>query len=191
MDYVFIFGVFGLTGWGIAAAAWATVIVRVIGSVALYLFIRKSKLSFSFRKSRSNEITLPLLRLSTPAAAERLIMRFGQVLYFGLIVRIGTDVYAAHMIAGNIEIFSYMPGYGLAVAATILVGQNLGANRREDAYRYGILTAGIAVVFMSFIGILLFVFSPLAATWFTGQAKVIEMVTTALRIDAFAQPSWR
>ncbi|MCY9667623.1 MATE family efflux transporter [Paenibacillus alginolyticus] len=188
LDYVFIFGVFGMTGWGIAGAAWATVIVRVIGSVALYLFIRKSKLSFSFRKGTSNEITLPLLRLSTPAAAERLIMRFGQVLYFGLIVRIGTDVYAAHMIAGNIEIFSYMPGYGLAVAATILVGQNLGANRREDAYRYGMLTAGIAVVFMSFIGILLFVFSPLAATWFTGQASVIEMVTTALRIDAFAQP---
>ncbi|WP_240421369.1 MATE family efflux transporter [Paenibacillus periandrae] len=41
---------------------------------------------------------------------------------------------------------------------------------------------------MSFIGILLFMFSPLATTWFTGQANVIEMVTTALRIDAFAQP---
>lgn len=188
LDYLFIFGIFGMTGWGIAGAAWATVIVRVIGTIALYVYIRKSKLSFSFGKGTSNEFTLPLLRLSTPAAAERLIMRFGQVLYFGLIVRIGTDVYAAHMIAGNIEIFSYMPGYGLAIAATTLVGQHLGANRREDAYRYGMLTAGIAVVFMSLVGVLLFVFSPLAASWFTGQADVIHMVTTALRIDAFAQP---
>ncbi len=188
LDYVFIFGIFGMTGWGIAGAAWATVIVRVIGTVMLYLYIRKSKLSFSFWKDTSNEYTLPLLRLSTPAAAERLIMRFGQVLYFGLIVRIGTDVYAAHMIAGNIEIFSYMPGYGLAVAATTLVGQHLGANRREDAYRYGMLTAGVAVIFMSFVGVLLFIFSPLAASWFTDQADVIKMVTTALRIDAFAQP---
>ena len=110
------------------------------------------------------------------------------MLYFGLIIQIGTNVYAAHMIAGNIEIFSYMPGYGLAVAATTLVGQHLGANRREDAYRYGILTSGIAVIFMSFVGILLFVFSPLAASWFTDQADVVKMVTTALRIDAFAQP---
>lgn len=188
LDYVFIFGIFGMTGWGIAGAAWATVIVRVIGSVALYLSIRGSKLSFSFRKGTSNELTLPLLLLATPAAAERLIMRFGQVLYFGLIVRIGTDVYAAHMIAGNIEIFSYMPGYGLAVAATTLVGQHLGANRQEDAYRYGMLTTGIAVAFMSFVGVLLFVFSPFAASWFTDQADVIKMVTTALRIDAFAQP---
>lgn len=187
-DYVFIFGILGMTGWGIAGAAWATVMVRVIGAVALYVSIRKSKLSFSPRKGTSYNMTSTLVRLSTPVAAERLIMRFGQVLYFGLIVRMGTDVYAAHLIAGNIEIFSYMPGYGLAVAATTLIGQSLGANRREDAYRYGMLTTGIGALFMSLVGILLYVFSPLAATWFTDQADVIAMVVTALRIDAFAQP---
>lgn len=161
---------------------------RVIGTLALYFKIQKSKLSFSWRKDCSKDLILPLIQLSLPAAIERLIMRFGQVLYFGLIVRIGTDVYAAHTIAGNIEIFSYMPGYGLAVAATTLVGQNLGANRREDAYRYGILTTGIAVIFMSFVGVLLFFLSPIAATWFTDRTDIIQMVTTALRIDAFAQP---
>ncbi|OMF46951.1 hypothetical protein BK138_32550 [Paenibacillus rhizosphaerae] len=50
------------------------------------------------------------------------------------------------------------------------------------------LTTGIAVIFMSLIGVLLFIFSPLAATWFTGQVDIIDMVTTALEIDAFAQP---
>ncbi|WP_314589533.1 MATE family efflux transporter [Paenibacillus terrigena] len=70
--------------------------------------------------------------------------------------------------AGNIEIFSYMPGYGLAVAATTLVGQNVGANKPKDAYRFGILTTAVGVGFMSFVGILLFFLSPLAASWFTG-----------------------
>jgi putative MATE family efflux protein len=188
LDYVLIFGLGGWAGWGIAGAAWATAIVRVFGAAALYFYIRKSKLSFSLRKGTSNELTLPLLKLSGPAAVERLIMRFGQVLYFGLIVRIGTDVYAAHVLAGNIEIFSYMPGYGLAVAATTLVGQHLGANRKNDAYHYGMLTTWIAVVFMAFIGVLLFFLSPIAAGWFTKDKVVIGMVTTALRIDAFAQP---
>jgi putative MATE family efflux protein len=188
LDYILIFGIAGWAGWGIAGAAWATAIVRVIGSAALYFYIRKSKLAFSIRKGTSNELTMPLLKLSGPAAAERLIMRFGQVLYFGLIVRIGTDVYAAHVLAGNIEIFSYLPGYGLAVAATTLVGQHLGANRREDAYQYGMLTTWIAVIFMAFVGVLLFFFSPMAASWFTEDKDVIKMVTTALRIDAFAQP---
>jgi putative MATE family efflux protein len=188
LDYVLIFGLGGWAGWGIAGAAWATAIVRVIGSAALFIYIRKSKLIFSLRRGTSNEFTLPLLKLSGPAAAERLIMRFGQVLYFGLIVRIGTDVYAAHVLAGNIEIFSYMPGYGLAIAATTLVGQHLGANRKNDAYHYGILTTWIAVVFMAFVGVLLYFFSPMAAGWFTNDKGVIGMVTTALRIDAFAQP---
>lgn len=189
LDYVFIFGFVGIGGWGIAGAAWATVISRLVGVVILYFFIRRSKLSFSLWKSGATPgITMPILRLSTPVAIERLIMRLGQVLYFGLIVRIGTEVYAAHMIAGNIEIFSYMPGYGLAIAAATLVGQHLGANRKNDAYQYGLLTTGIAVVFMSFVGVLLFTLSPLAASWFTDQTDVIDMVTTALRIDAFAQP---
>lgn len=190
LDYVLIFGILGSGGLGIAGAAWATSIVRVIGTVALFLYIKKSKLAFSISglfKFKS-EYTSPILKLSTPAAIERLIMRLGQVLYFGLIVRIGTEAYAAHMIAGNIEIFSYMPGYGLAVAATTLVGQYSGANRHSEAYRFGILTTYVAVVFMSFVGVLLFTLSPIAATWFTEESDVIQMVVTALRIDAFAQP---
>ncbi|QJC52346.1 MATE family efflux transporter [Paenibacillus albicereus] len=188
LDYVLIFGIAGIAGWGIAGAAWATTLVRILGTVMLFLYIRKSKLSFSFRKEATDGSILPLLKLSGPAAAERLIMRFGQVLYFGLIIKIGTDVYAAHVIAGNIEIFSYMPGYGLAIAATTLVGQQFGANRIKDAYQYGWLTTGIAVVFMSFVGLLMFIFSPFAAQWFTQDQSIVDMITVALRIDAFAQP---
>lgn len=201
LDYILIFGLFSLPGLGIAGAAWATVLARMVGVVALYVSIRKSKLSlslslpFPFSLSLSlrtatsaGQFARPLLRLSAPAAAERLIMRFGQVLYFGLIVRLGTDVYAAHTIAGNIEILSYMPGMGLAVAATTLVGQCIGANRPEDAYRYGLLTTGAAVAWMTVAGALLFAASPFAAAWFTDRPDVIGMVTTALRIDAFAQP---
>ena len=188
LDYILIFGHFGFEGWGIAGAAWATSIVRVMGAIVLFLYIRKSKLIFSIWKGTESGFTMPLLRLSGPAAAERLIMRFGQVLYFGLIIRVGTDVYTAHVLAGNIEIFSYMPGYGLAIAATTLVGQNIGAKRIGDAYQYALLTAWIATIFMGFFGVILFIFSPIAASWFTEDKEIIGMVTTALRIDAFIQP---
>ena len=188
-DYVLIFGVFGLKGFGVAGAAWATVIVRLIGTIALYLYIKRSKISFSFFGSYSKEDSFSILKLSTPTAIERLIMRLGQVLYFGLIVKIGADTYAAHSIAGNIETFSYMPGYGLAIAATTLVGQSVGAKRSKEAYQYGMMTTWIAVGFMSFVGILLYFLSPWFATWFTTDKNAIDMVVTALRIDAFAQPA--
>jgi putative MATE family efflux protein len=192
LDYILIFGVGDWEGFGVAGAAWATVLVRIMGSWMLYHYIKKSIVSFSLRKGTLNmikSVMLSVIKLSIPAAIERLIMRIGQVLYFGLIVHIGTETFAAHTIAGNIETFSYMPGYGLAIAATTLVGQSIGAGKLKDAYQYGILTTVIGIFFMSMIGVILFVFSPYFATWFTSDKIAIDMVVTALRIDAFAQPA--
>ncbi|MBP1154220.1 MULTISPECIES: MATE family efflux transporter [unclassified Paenibacillus] len=191
LDYVLIFGVAVLPGFGLAGAAWASVVARVVGTVLLFLYIRRSSLAFPLRNALFpiKEYALPLVKLSVPTTVERLIMRLGQVLYFGLIIRIGTDVYAAHMIAGSIEVFAYMPGYGFAVAATTLVGQQLGAGRRKDAYSYGLLTTGVAIAIMTLIGIFLFFLSPWFSTWFTEDRLVIDMIVTALRIDAFALPA--
>lgn len=190
LDYILIFGLGSWMGWGVAGAAWATVIVRILGTFALYYYIKKSIVSFSlFDSNDAKSLFSSIIKLSIPAAIERLIMRFGQVLYFGLIVYIGTETFAAHTIAGNIETFSYMPGYGLAIAATTLVGQHIGAGKLKEAYHYGILTTGIAVIFMSFIGLIMFFIAPWMATWFTTDEDAILMVTTALRIDAFAQPA--
>lgn len=192
LDYLLIFGLWKFAGFGIAGAAWATVIVRAVGIVFLYRSVQKSEVSFSLFAGLApseNKGLIELLALSTPTAIERLVMRVGQVLYFALIVRIGKETFAAHTIAGNIEQFAYMPGYGFAVAATTLVGQSIGANREKDAYSYGLLTACIGVVVMSVLGVVfLFLLSPWFASWFTTDEEVSEMVVTALRIDAFAQP---
>jgi putative MATE family efflux protein len=189
LDYVLIFGFIGIPGLGVAGAAWATVIVRIIGTIALFIYIKRSRLSFTIFGSYSRKDSYSIIKLSTPAAIERLIMRLGQVLYFGLIVKIGADIFAAHSIAGNIEMFAYMPGYGLAIAATTLVGQSIGAKRSKEAYEYGMITSWIAVGFMSFVGVSLYFLSPWFATWFTTDKNAVDMVVTALRIDAFAQPA--
>lgn len=190
LDYVLIFGIFGIEGLGVTGAAWATVAVRIIGTLALFYYIKRSKtISFNLFGTHSKDDTVSILRISAPAAIERLIMRLGQVIYFGLIVKIGADTYAAHTIAGNIETFSYMPGYGLAIAATTLVGQSIGAKKVREAYQYGMITTIVAVVFMSFIGVVLFFLSPWFPTWFTTEPNAVDMVVTALRIDSFAQPA--
>lgn len=190
LDFLLIFGIGSFAGWGVAGAAWATVIVRIIGTGLLFYYVQHSSVSFSWsRQNQGESMMTSILKLSTPAAAERLFMRVGQVLYFSLIVHIGTETYAAHTIAGNIETFSYMPGYGLAIAATTLVGQCIGSKKYQEAYVYGLLTTGIGVLFMSVIGVFMFILAPWLASWFTSEASAIKMVTIALRIDAFAQPA--
>ena len=184
LDYILIFGISFIPGLGIIGAAIATVIARLIGVVLTIFYLKKSKLSFSFNFKIKLKELMPIINLSTPAAIERLIMRVGQVVYVGLIVKISSDTYAAHTIAGNIETFAYMPGYGLAIAATTIVGQYIGTKKIKESYQMGMLTTYIGIFFMSLLGIAMFVFAPLIAKLFTTENHAINMVVTALRIDA-------
>ncbi len=185
LDYIFIIVLDG----GVAGAAYATVLIRIVNSIWLYQAVQKTALRFSWRSPNDATLLQQLLALATPAALERLIMRVGQIVYFGLIIKIGADTYAAHMIAENIEAFTFMPGYGMAVVATTFVGASIGAKRMKEAFEYGVLSTVVTIVVMSVLGVLMFIFCPWMARWFTDDPVVIDQIVTALRIDAFAQPA--
>lgn len=187
IDYILIFGMGPIPAMGVVGTAIGTVIARILGSILMFSKIQKTDLGLRFdeifRKSNYKE----LISLSIPAALERLMMRLGQVVYFGLIVSIGVKTYAAHTIAGNIESFTYMPGYGLTTAASILVGNSYGSGKRKEAYEYGALAVKIGVIIMALGGIILYFGCPWFATWFTEDTEAVGKIVTALRIDAFAQ----
>lgn len=190
LDYILIFGFFFIPALGLEGAAYATVIARIIGVTGLtfYLFKFKTVSTNLITWKMNKEIQWNLVTLGTPAAGERLVMRVGQVLYFGMIVALGTNTFAAHQIAGNIEVFSYMIGYGFATAATTLVSQRIGANDLIGARRYANLSILLGTVFMSFFGILLFILGEWSAHFFTNDARVVLQIKIALQIDAFIQP---
>ena len=138
-DYILIFGLGPIPAMGIVGTAIGTVLARLIGSILM--FSRFNKQSFPSVERHIYKIKLQrAVNLSIPAALERLIMRLGQVVYFGLIVSMGMKTYASHSIASNIESFTYMPGYGLTTAASILVGNSIGAGNKK-AYEFGVLAA--------------------------------------------------
>ncbi|MGM7680662.1 MATE family efflux transporter [Cytobacillus sp. Hm23] len=190
LDYILIFGFFFIPSFGLAGAAFATVISRFIGVIGLTIYLAKSNiLAFKKKDWKINKKSqLQLITLGAPAAGERLVMRVGQVLYFGMIVALGTNTFAAHQIAGNIEIFSYMIGYGFATAATTLVSQKLGEKDFAGAQRYGNYSILIGTIAMTIFGLLLFFFGEWAASFFTTDISVIQQITLALKIDAFIQP---
>ncbi|WP_246072974.1 MATE family efflux transporter [Paenibacillus dokdonensis] len=192
LDYLFIFGLWRFSGWGIVGAAWASVVARILGVVILILSVRKSVVSFPLAKllqCKAIEILL-LLKLSGPVVVERLLSRLGSVAYMGIVISIGTDVYAAHIIAANIETLAFMPGYGLGAAATTLVGYSIGQKNKQDAWIYGVLSTAIGAIMMSIVGILLFILLlPWFVLWFTTDPSTIHRVETALHIAAFSQPA--
>ncbi len=187
VGYVLIFGLGPIPALGVVGTAMGSVVARTVGCILLFKRIQKTKLAFHIKDLFTVFHDKELINLSIPAALERLVMRLGQLVYFSLIISIGVKTYAAHSIAGNIESFTYMSGYGLTTAAAILVGNRIGAGNKKEAYEYGVIAAKIGVVIMSLGGVVLFFGAPWFATWFTNDAEAIGKIVTALRIDAFAQ----
>ncbi|HDI3439623.1 TPA: MATE family efflux transporter [Listeria monocytogenes] len=187
LDYILIFGLGPIPALGIVGTAIGTVVARLVGSILMFAKIQQTELAFKFNDMFNRSNYKELIELSIPAVLERLVMRVGQVVYLGLIVSIGVKTYAAHIIAGNIESFTYMPGYGLAAAASILVGNSIGAGNKVEAYEFGKLSMKIGSFIMAIGGVFLFIGSPWFATWFTNDSEAIGKIITALRIDAFAQ----
>lgn len=190
LDYILIFGFLFIPEMGIVGAGIATVISRLIGSIALFYYVNRAK-TLTFRRDYWRIDKTHLMELTTlgaPAAGERLVMRAGQIVYFGFVVALGTNAFAAHQIAGNVEVFSYMIGYGFATAATILVGQQIGAGNLEEAKHYAKLSTYLTVGAMTLLGALLFFLGDWAGSFFTDEQQVIDDIGTALKISGVFQP---
>lgn len=100
---------------------------------------------------------------------------------------VGEAAYAAHIITWRISGMAYLPGFGFAVAATTLVGQELGRKDPRRATRSGYEAFGLALAVMAVIGVPLFFFAgPLAATM-TDDPDVLRMADLTLRIAALSQ----
>lgn len=192
LDYILIFGIFNFNGFGILGAGLATSIARLIGVILLIKNIQQGhpEVNLSlFRIIKPQKTMIKrMAKLSIPAAIEKLIMRSGQMIYGGMIIRIGTEAYAAHNIAGTIESFSYLPGMGFSVAAATLVGQNLGRDDKKTAKKMAADSYFLSVILMMTLGAIFFIAAPFLASIFTEDPLVKDMVVKVLRIIALFQP---
>lgn len=145
---VFIF-VFHL---GVLGTALGAVLARVIGTAFLYYKLKEKRPSLQFYKEKLNR---QLIKLSLPAAGERLSMRLGDLLIMMIIVRLGERVFAGNAIGESITQFNYMPVYGMATVTVILVAQATAENNIENIKSYIKKTYWLATSMMFVIGLVL------------------------------------
>ena len=105
---------------GIVGVALGTVLARLIGVVILWRELDLSAIRWSWGLDRE------LLRLSLPAAGERLMMRAGDVVIIAIVVAFGTEAVAGNAIGEVLTQFNYMPIFGVATATVMLVAHAVG-----------------------------------------------------------------
>ena len=130
INYIFIFGKFGMPRLGVAGAAVGTICARTIELLLnLYFAFRSSN---EFRGSvRSyfgwdRELIVRIVKNATPTTINEFLWSLGQTMYVAAYNRIGTTAYAAYQAANSIfNIFSFA-SFSIGDAALILLGEKLG-----------------------------------------------------------------
>lgn len=192
-NYLLIFGVGPFPAMGVAGAALSSALSRALGGLVILwvLFAGKSFLKLSLKESFVPrwDIIRRIADVGIPAAVEQGVMRGGQLLYGVIVAGLGTTAIAAHAVTLTAESLSFMPGFGFALAATTLVGQNLGAKRPDRAELSGSEAGFTAMKIMSVMGVIFFVFPDTIVGLFSRDPDVIDLAKICLRIVALSQPA--
>ncbi len=184
-------GPFGLPRLGVAGSALGAAVGRAAGGLLVLGILLKGRsgLKLDWRSWRPDfGLVKRVLRVGLPTGAERVAMRFGMMVFMRAIAGLGTVAVAAHAVALRAESFSFMPGFGFAVAGTTLVGQGLGAHDPKRAERSGYLTYQMAAALMAVMGLVFVLFPQPLIRLFTDDLMVVQMAVTPLRIVGFIQP---
>ena len=186
----FTFTMFGC-GWGVAGAAAASSLSSTCGALTMLsvLFFRKGPLQLNFKGNflPDKDLLRNVLRISLPAAFERIAMSLGGIINTSTIATLGTVAIAANSLYLTAESMCFMPGFAFGTAATTLVGQSLGAKLPNMAEKYVKTTAILGSCVMAVLGTGLYVFANPILRMFTPDPAVIALGTVCLQYDAFIQ----
>lgn len=139
LDYVLIFGHFGMPEMGIKGAAVATVISEVFNFAAYLAIIIKPSYNREFHTLKGwrpdRELFARLVRYGVPSGVQFFLDMLGFTAFIIIMGRLGTLELAATNIAFNINTIAFMPMIGFGIAVSVLVGQYLGRDRPDLAQR--------------------------------------------------------
>ncbi len=179
-------------GMGVAGAALGTVLAHATAAVFLLFALLCRSPSLHLRKGEHLRFSAQHLRtwvrLMVPLALERSLMSGASVVSTAIIAPMGNISVAAHSFALTVEALCYMPSYGVQRAATALVGQSVGARRRDLAIRFGYVTTVTGMIVMGTAAAIVYVTCPWILSLLTPEAEVIVLATAVLRIVAFVEP---
>jgi putative MATE family efflux protein len=173
---------------GLAGAAWALVISAWISATIYLIFVTKTPLGESWRiKLPGWEWTKRIYRIAAPAGLMSIVRVTSLFMFFAILKYVpqGKSAIAAVRPGFSIEALAFMPSFGLAIAASALVGQSLGMKKPERAAALGWMAGHQAAIVSAVAAALIFAFAgPLANTLLADQPQIAALTANYLRYVA-------
>ncbi|RUT78637.1 MATE family efflux transporter [Ancylomarina longa] len=164
--------------WGIAGAAWATVLAQGGAFISGILYLNKNHkiMKFSLWKlGFDKELFLKSLKIGLPSGLQHTFVALGMMALLGIVNTFGTDVIAAYTAAGRIDSLAMMPAMNFSQAVAAFVGQNLGANKIDRVRKGFKVTFLMSNVFCLIMTAIIILFGSQFMKLFTSDANVIAI----------------
>lgn len=189
LDYVLIFGNFGFPEWGITGAAVATVAGNFIGILLQWSRLKKLPFKISLFSYVSKKDIWEIIRFAVPSGLQEANFSLSRLLGLTFILSLGTTAFAANQIGIAIEAISTMPGWGVAIACTALVGHSIGENNPNKSQEYTLYSTIIASIFMGILACFFFFIPKILVSFFINKQEinVIKIGAICLQVAAFEQ----
>lgn len=182
-------------GMGVRGAAMGTGLAETVVAILImyFLLVRNRNLAIagergSFRPER--DCLKKAFGITGPMWVQNLVMRGAHVMSTLIVAPLGAISIAANSFAIIAESFCYMPGYGMGDAATTLVGQSLGAGRKDLARAFSRVTISLGVGIMVVLAVFMFFLAVPIMRLLSVDPDVVALGARCLRLEAFAEAGY-
>lgn len=187
LNYIFIFGHFGFSAYGIEGAAMATVISYIVATFGYILIFKQSSSKIKYVPIFRMEDIRRAMRVGWSGALDRAISSASFLIFVSIIATYGTFELAGYQVGLRVEGIAFMPGFGFAIAASALVGQSLGAKDMHKAFKLGVISSRVAYIFMGSVGLIMILFAEFLVSFFTQDEFTIAIASYYLIFVGLAQ----
>lgn len=192
-DFAFGLGYFGCTAWGGEGIAFTTWFSYTLGAVISVIALYKDNIFEKYiippldwmKKAASY-----LFRVSIPALTMQFLWQLGYLVLFGIIAALPDSVSAlAGLTAGmRIESILFMPAVAFNATASIMVGNALGAGKKEDAKKIGLAIILFGTILMTTIGLCMMPFVDIMAQFFSSDLDAQWNIKVYVYINIICTP---
>ncbi|KAF0152538.1 MAG: multidrug resistance protein MATE family [Ignavibacteria bacterium] len=192
LNWIFIFGHFGIAALGLFGAGIATTATRWIMAIGLLVFVmnyekvKKYLPKFSFSPIDKNLIK-KLVSIGLPSGFQYFLEVAAFSFAAVMIGWIGSKNLAAHQVAINMASITYMIILGISAAGTIRVGGFVGENDWAKVRYAGFTALGFAVSVMFSFGIIFILFNHSLPLFYIEDKEVIAIASQLLIVAALFQ----
>ncbi len=196
LNWVFIFGKFGFPSYGVEGAAYATIIARMIepcvllGMMRIKGSVNASRLSELFGFDR--KLLARFVTTSLPVVFNEIVWSFGFTMFSVVYGYLGTAALASINIMDSVSRLSFVALIGVAHAGGVILGQEIGAKRLDNAWSYSKRFSKMAFAVGFSFAILTALVSPLLFSMYKVSDSVISDAQKLLWIWCGIMPvvSW-